>query len=773
VQAFASGDRTLSWRDVAGWDEGLDPLRAEVRAAQIGAITRATPLMMLANILNMVILVTVVWEHIAPMESLGWAASVLLCVLISLNGWRYTLGRPAPRRASARAVRRATAYASLLGALWGVAPALWFSRVDGLDQALISALVAGMMAAGAFALATVPTAAIGYMSLLGIGATIALVCTGDPAGIAVGLLLTIYSGVLTAGIMGTARQFVARFRAEAALAEHGQLIGMLLHDFEEKGSDWLWQIDARGHLIHVSDRMADLLGRVREDLIGAPLLELFRVEGVRPLSQAMERRRPFRDQLTPVEIAGELRWWSLSASPALDKDGAFIGYRGVGSDVTEQQRAKAQIEQLARFDGLTGLLNRTQFHQEVRRVIGPDSLARPGSAALLCLDLDHFKDVNDTLGHPAGDALLCAVADRLRGVLRSDDLLARLGGDEFAVLARGEQDFEALADRLIGAICPPYEIEGVEVSVGVSIGVAVVGEDGLDVDHLVRNADLALYRAKEDGKARARRYNPSMHALAEERRALQTDLRHALEADEFYLAYQPILDTRTHQVVAFETLLRWRHPTRGEVSPDRFVPAAEEAGLINMIGEWVLRRACAEAASWPEHVRVAINVSPAQVMNPNLTGLVLSALASAGLAPNRLELEVTEALFLKETEATQAALHKLRAIGVRIALDDFGTGYSSLSYLRTFPFDKIKIDKSFVEGATHRPDCIAIIRAIVALAESLDMVTTAEGVETQAQLDAISAMGCRQVQGFLLARPAPLAEATRYAYHGLDVAQAA
>ncbi|WP_304217665.1 bifunctional diguanylate cyclase/phosphodiesterase [Phenylobacterium aquaticum] len=773
MRDFASGDPRLSWQDITGWSEGLDARLGEVRAAQIHAITGAIPLMVLANLLIVAVLMAVVWPHAPAREVLTWGAAMAGGLLLALDAWRRVRGRPAPRRLSARATRRATVHAGALGVLWGLAPLLWFSQIGGLDQALISALVVGLMAAGAFALAAAPTVAIGYVAGLGLGAMLALVTTGEVIGAAAGLLLAVYMAVLIAGVAGAARQFVARFRAEAALAEHGQLIGMLLHDFEDKGADWLWQIDAQGLLSHVSHRMADLLGRVAGDLVGAPLLELFRVEGVRPLSHAMERRQPFRDQLTPVEIAGELRWWSLSASPALDEDGDFIGYRGVGSDVTEQQRAKAQIEQLARFDGLTGLLNRTQFHQEVRRAIGAESLVRPGSAALLCLDLDHFKDVNDTLGHPAGDALLCAVAMRLRAVLRTDDLLARLGGDEFAVLARGEQDFEALGARLIAAISPPYEIDGVEVSVGVSIGVAVVGEDGLDVDHLIRNADLALYRAKEDGKARSRRYNPSMHALAEERRALQTDLRQALEADEFYLAYQPILDAATHQVVAFETLLRWRHPTRGEVSPYKFVPAAEEAGLINMIGEWVLRRACMEAVGWPEHVRVAINVSPAQVMNPNLTGLVLSALATAGLAPDRLELEVTEALFLKETEATQAALHKLRALGVRIALDDFGTGYSSLGYLRTFPFDKIKIDKSFVEGATHRPDCIAIIRAIIALADSLGMVTTAEGVETQAQLDAIQAMGCRQVQGFLLSHPVPLAEATRFALLGVDVAQAA
>jgi diguanylate cyclase (GGDEF)-like protein len=382
---------------------------------------------------------------------------------------------------------------------------------------------------------------------------------------------------------------------------------------------------------------------------------------------------------------------------------------------------------------------------------------------VLCLDLDHFKAVNDTLGHPVGDALLRTVGERLRSVLRETDTVARLGGDEFAVLqgAGGDpqpQAASALAKRVVDLVGRPYALEGHLVNVGASVGVALAPADGEDADALLKAADLALYRAKEEGRGTWRFFEPGMDARMRARRALELDLRKALALREFELAYQPQLDLGSDRVAGFEALLRWQHPERGLIPPAEFVPLAEEIGLIAPIGEWVLRTACREAAGWPEGVGVAVNLSPAQFKSHHLVPAVRAALAASGLPGRRLELEITEGVLLQDNEANLATLRELRALGVRVAMDDFGTGYSSLSYLRSFPFDKIKIDRSFVSGLATDPESAAIVRAIAGLGASLGMATTAEGVETAEQMRRIRAEGCLQVQGYLVSRPVPAAE---------------
>jgi diguanylate cyclase (GGDEF)-like protein len=381
-------------------------------------------------------------------------------------------------------------------------------------------------------------------------------------------------------------------------------------------------------------------------------------------------------------------------------------------------------------------------------------------AALLYLDLDRFKQVNDTLGHPVGDALLVKVAERMRAALRGDDVVGRLGGDEFAVLTQAV-DAEALATlgkRLIDLVSRPYLVEGHMLSVGTSIGLALMPEDADDVDRIAKCADLALYRAKEDGRGVLRRYAPEMDQRIQARRSLEFDLRKALALREFELFYQPQFDVDSGRATGFEALIRWRHPERGLVPPSGFVPLAEETGLIVPIGEWVLRTACAEAATWPEDVAVAVNLSPAQFRTGKLVQTVLSTLAATGLSANRLELEITESVLLDNDETNRAVLTQLHELGVRIAVDDFGTGYSSLAYLRSFPFDKIKIDQSFVREMASDADSEAIVRAVVDLGATLGMTTIAEGVETREELERIRAHGCTEIQGFLFGRPTPLEE---------------
>ena len=429
-------------------------------------------------------------------------------------------------------------------------------------------------------------------------------------------------------------------------------------------------------------------------------------------------------------------------------------------DVTERKQAEARIAYMAHHDALTLLPNRVLFHERLDEALA--RVRRHGeSLAVHCLDLDHFKGVNDTLGHPIGDDLLKAVAQRLGACLRDSDLVARLGGDEFAIVQsplRDPNEASALANALIETVSRPYEVRGHEVVVGASIGIALAPADGEAPDALLRNADMALYRAKAEGRGTAHFFEPEMDRRIQARRILELDLRKAFAHGEFELYYQPLINLSSNEVSGFEALLRWRHPERGMVAPAEFIPLAEEIGLIVPLGEWVLRKACSEAVKWPSELKIAVNLSPAQFRSRGVVQAVLTALAYSGLPADRLELEITESVLLGETDVNLATLHQLREIGVRISMDDFGTGYSSLSYLRCFPFDKIKIDRSFVRDLSERPDCLAIIRAVAGLGISLGIATTAEGVETQEQLDRLRAEGCTEVQGYLFSPPRPATE---------------
>jgi diguanylate cyclase (GGDEF)-like protein/PAS domain S-box-containing protein len=429
-------------------------------------------------------------------------------------------------------------------------------------------------------------------------------------------------------------------------------------------------------------------------------------------------------------------------------------------DVTERKRAEARIAYMAHHDALTDLPNRVLFNERLNELLARVRRER-NSLAVHCLDLDHFKGVNDTLGHPIGDELLKTVAQRVSACLRDTDMVARLGGDEFAIIQFPLDDpnqASALAMTLIDVVSRPYEVHGHEFVVGASIGIAVAPGDGDAADALLRNADMALYRAKAEGRGTAHFFEAEMDRRIQARRMLELDIRKAFANGEFELFYQPLVNLQTNAVSGFEALLRWRHPERGMIAPIEFIPLAEEIGLIVPLGEWVLRNACMEAMRWPAPLKVAVNLSPAQFRNRGLVQAVLTALAYSRLPANRLELEITESVLLGETEANLAMLHQLRGIGVRISMDDFGTGYSSLSYLRSFPFDKIKIDRSFVKELAQRPDCVAIIRAVAGLGISLGIATTAEGVETPEQLERVRAEGCTEVQGYLFSPPRPAAD---------------
>jgi diguanylate cyclase (GGDEF)-like protein len=432
------------------------------------------------------------------------------------------------------------------------------------------------------------------------------------------------------------------------------------------------------------------------------------------------------------------------------KDGGFVSTH---EDITEQRQQETRIQHLARHDALTELPNRIQFLEEM--AASEAGIERGEKAAVLCIDLDHFKSVNDMLGHAVGDKLLKQASARIWGTTRETDLLARLGGDEFSLLLRPvdrPSDAAAIAERIVKTMTAPFMIDGHQIAIGASVGIAMAPQDGENTDVLMKNADMALYRAKSEGRSTYHFFEKEMDAAIQKRRMIEAGLRTALAANELRLVFQPLVGLKENRVTCFEALLRWTHGDT-QISPVEFIPVAEETGLIVPIGEWVLREACRTAMRWPSDARVAVNLSAVQFKSKRLFETVQAVLNETGLPPTRLELEITESLLLNDNEQTLQTLHRLRAIGIRISMDDFGTGYSSLSYLRSFPFDKIKIDRSFMRDLESRGDSLAIIKAVIGLGHSLGMSTTAEGVETEEQLRAVREQGCNEVQGFLFSPP--------------------
>jgi len=562
--------------------------------------------------------------------------------------------------------------------------------------------------------------------------------------------------------LGGVRRPAPETLSEGEIAE-GLLARRLVREFEEGGSGWFWHTDRDGRLTYLSDKVARQVATGRDAALGCSLNALFQIDSDSPdtertLGFHLSSRTSFSEYSVRPVSGDESRWWSISGRPMTDENGNFQGFVGWGSDLTEKRRSEAEITRLALFDGLTGLANRQRMRQSLDQTLaGAASSYR--TVSLLLLDLDRFKAVNDTLGHQTGDELLKQVGQRLTRTVGDAGLVGRLGGDEFKVVVPSETNrdrLSELATNIITALSQPYFIGGSSISIGCSIGVAIAPDDGRDSETLIRNADLALYAAKGDGRGVHRFYREDMLEGAKSRKQLEDDLRGALVGNQFHLVYQPIVSTADARVTGYETLLRWNHPVKGPVSPADFIPIAEECGMIEAIGEWVLRTACKDAAAWPGTIRVAVNVSPIQFANPGLPAIVASALATSGIAAGRLELEITESVFVNDSMSSEKMFASLKGLGVRLSLDDFGTGYSSLGYLKKAPFDKIKIDQSFVKGAAVAGNRnAAIVKAIVTLADTLGMETTAEGVETQDEIVLIRELGCTSIQGWVYGKAVP------------------
>mgnify|MGYP001569906080 CR=1 FL=1 len=747
-----------------------------IRGEQVSAIVELTPMSAAANVLCATVVALAFRPQTSPTFLLIWLGAILGFAAVAMRGWLRSLGRPIVA-VSPRALERTRVNAVILAVAWGAAPIVLLPGADTFHQLFLQILLTGLIAGGAFGMATVPAAAIAYLwTLVGSGCVAMLLSTEAGSVFAramVVCLWTIYGLYLTRNVLIHAARFIENARNRAELTEKSEVIGLLLNDFHEHGSDWLWETDDGGRIVEPSRRFCEVVGRSFAELDGMPLRALFAANeatGGDDLIEAMDWFETFRDHVVELRVGAETRCWSLTGRPIFRSTGTFLGYHGVASDVTERQAAQARVAYLAQTDPVTGLANRSKFAQELEHALaGVDG---SGRATLFCLDLDRFKTVNDTMGHPVGDAMLAEVGRRLSASVGDGWVVARIGGDEFALLLPECDRPDLAADaahRILANFDLPFTLDGADFTIGASIGIAIAPDDGSTPADLMKSADLALYRAKEEGRDTFRFFETGMDSRADRRRRLEQGLRAALDTDQLHLVYQPIVDLATNRVSGFETLVRWRSPDFGMVSPVEFIPIAEECKLIVPIGEWILRTAMFEAAKWPNDVRVSINLSPVQFRNRRLLAVIVAALDESGLTPNRLQVEITETTLLDAGEATLAMLRDLRALGVRVALDDFGTGYSSLNYLRKFPFDKVKIDKSFVDDIDANPQSRAIVRAIMELTSALGMGTVAEGVEKLSQLFELRALGCDEVQGYVIS--AAIAADSIPEFVGFDLAR--
>ncbi len=738
-----------------------------IRAFQLGA-GRQFALFHLAAHLIGAAMVAIVFAGTVPGWQLATWGAVTAAVSTAVAFRRLASRNTTDSAATAGDIRDTYLEGLALAAVWAVPPLAFDIHASAGAAFGLWMVLSVLMTASAIALAPLAMSTLIFLGTVGL-AVAGRLMVGHAHVVAGATML--FTGLLMVACLMRARSLVLVRAGQLALAERDETVSLLLREFEDNGADWLWETDAARRVVKATPRFAYACGLDPVAIEGMPFLQVLAgpaweagnfAAGLRDLADRLKARDSFRDLRLPVTVNGEERWWEIAASPRFDERGAFIGFRGVGSDVTEQRASADKINRMARYDALTGLPNRLAINEALTRAMS-EAEKWSTRCAFMMIDLDRFKAVNDTLGHPIGDRLLGRVSERLSQMMSANELVGRLGGDEFAVVVRDATDtaaVETFARTIIETLSRPYEVDQHTLYIGASVGVATGPRDGRTAEMLVRSADLALYRSKDAGGGSYHLYEPQLHVVAEERRVMEMELRRALERRQMHLHYQPVVDAGTGKLTGFEALLRWIQPELGSISPMKFIPLAEDTRLIAPIGEWVLRTACEEAARWPDSIRVAVNVSPEQLHNPNFVAVVASALAQSGLPAERLELEVTESVFLKEGTGAVQVLERILDLGVRLSLDDFGTGYSSLGYLSRTRFSSIKIDRSFVQSASKGSrEAIAIIRAVVALAQSLGMATTAEGVETEAEHLMVQGYGCTKVQGYYFGRPLPVAEA--------------
>ena len=749
--------RLISARLPGGESAGLAIRGAEdesspLRDVQLISRAQLAPFFTAANIVAAVLMGANLWGKVAPTWLIPWVAGVGAINLAAMQ-----LARIQAVTCVGRSGRRVPTWilvgeVAVRAAVWISLPLAFFQHLDPGTQVIAASLMAGL-GIGALGLVVIPPCVTAWMVAFtfGVGGVLLLGRHTLPFQHMSSIVFTL--GVAIFGVFTVARWAFHQVKTNADVGSQSESASLLLQEYEQRGVGWLWQVDNDNRVTYISSRMSALLGKPASQLIGHSLPAL--LGGHAELGKVLLERQAFNALDMELSTARGSRWISIAGDPIIDTAGRFEGFRGVGSDITEIRQTQERLTHLANVDVLSGLPNRGR----VRQLLG-EALRSATSGnvpcAIMFLDLDGFKPVNDTFGHPKGDAVLRAVAKRLVDEVGIDGHVGRMGGDEFAIVvtdAQSRKKVEALADRIIVTIKEPYQIDQTEIRIGVSIGCAFGPIDGATVDDLILKADLALYQAKDAGRGVARYFSSELQSEQEDRVRLESDLRSAIVSKQFHLAFQPLINAKTQKLVGFEALIRWNHPQRGLVPPNVFIPVAEETGLMAAIGEWVIDEACRAAASWPEPITVAVNISPKQIILPSLPNVVSEALARYRITGNRVELEVTEGVFLGDNGATLDVLKRLRALGVGIALDDFGTGYSSIGYLNKAVFHKLKIDGSFVREAGSRPENVAIIQSIVQLAKSFRMSITAEGVETAEDFQRMRDLGCDTIQGYLFGRP--------------------
>jgi diguanylate cyclase (GGDEF)-like protein/PAS domain S-box-containing protein len=749
--------RLISARLPGGESAGLAAREAEsesspLRDVQLISRAQLAPFFAAANIVAALMMVANLWEVIPTEWLLPWAGAVG-----AVNLGAMQLARTQSITCVGRSGRRVPTWL-LVGEVLTRAltflsvPLYFFPTLDPGTQVIAASVLAGLGVAG-LGLVVVPQSAVAWMVSFtgGVGGSLLLARHTVPFQHMLSILFTL--GVSITGIMTVARWAFHQLKTNADVGSQSEGAALLLQEYEQRGVGWLWSVDAENRVTYISARMSMMLGKPATQLLGHSLPAL--LGGHPELGKVLLEKQQFNALEMELPTPRGTRWISMAGDPIIDTAGRFEGFRGVGSDITEIRQTQERLTHLANVDVLSGLPNRGRVRQLLGEALrGATSGNVP--CAIMFLDLDGFKPVNDTFGHPKGDAVLRAVAQRLVNEVGNHGTVGRMGGDEFAIVvndAQSRRKVEVLADRIIQSIKEPYMIDQTEIRIGVSIGCAFGPIDGATVDDLILKADLALYQAKDAGRGCARYFSSELQSEQEDRVRLETDLRNAIAAKQFHLVFQPLINARSQKLIGFEALIRWNHPQRGFVPPNIFIPVAEETGLMPVIGEWVIDEACRATATWPEPITVALNISPKQIVMPNLPNVVSEALARYKLPGNRLELEVTEGVFLGDNGSTLDVLKRLRALGVGIALDDFGTGYSSIGYLNKAVFHKLKIDGSFVREAGSRPENVAIIQSIVQLAKSFRMSVTAEGVETAEDFERMRDLGCDTIQGYLFGKP--------------------